>query len=268
MVNYARIQAHIDRGKGIAAKKLGPPFTAYRIVSYSNGDFPGGWLNVVPSFPLFRRRLSSENKIDLGIKNMALWQDIIADMSRFVVGDVFVSVDPVYAPGVSYGDDATQQAGSHEFNGICLAWHPPVAKAVGARLDRLVTIWRPSTTTAINPEGSTSWKSTLVNDQPLVLVEGVYSFQTPGTVPASAVPAGLVGHNRGGEAPLKDVPGEIVKPAKFFVYVPPLPGYLPREGDAVIDNNGTRYVVTSPWEQTAGVAGYQLMCDRKVGPPG
>ena len=42
---------------------------------------------------------------------------------------------------------------------------------------------------------------------------------------------------------------------------------LPREGDALIDQNGTRYVVVSPYEQLAGVVGYQLLCDRKVAQP-
>ena len=42
MVNYAKIQHHIDRGKGIAAQKLGPPFLAFRVTlavaGFKSGD--------------------------------------------------------------------------------------------------------------------------------------------------------------------------------------------------------------------------------------
>lgn len=267
MVNYARIQAHIDRGKGIAAKKLGPQYAAFRLVSWATGDFPNGWGCVNNSFALFRRRLTAENKFDLSLTKTTLWQDIIADMSPFIVGDVFLSIDPPYQAGVSYGDDATQQAGSQEFNGICLAYHPPVGKAVGARVDRLAQLYRPATSPGSNPEGSLSWKATLVNDQPLVLEDGVYALQAAGSVPASMIPVGLSAIHRKGDSNISNVPA-MTKPQVYFFYVPPLPGYLPREGDALVEQNGARYVVTSAVEQTSGVAGYQLICDRKVDSPG
>jgi hypothetical protein len=266
MVNYASIQRHIDKGRGIAARHLGPPFAAYRCVTWSQGDFPDGWEMVNPSFPLFRRRYS-EGKLHVGIKGMTIWDELIADMSQFWLGDVFLSRDPPYQAGVSYGDGATQLFGGLEFQGLCLAYHGPVNKSIGARVDRLAQIYRPNTVPVANPEGSLSWKSTLPGDQPLVLNAGAYAFGAPGSATASLVPVGLTSQHRKGDTNFKDVPG-MVKLAMWFCYVPPIPGYFPREGDAIIDQNGTRYVVTSPWEQQAGVVGYQLTCDRKIGPPG
>jgi len=267
MVNYARIQHHIDHGKGIAAKKLGPPFAAYRIVSSSRGDFPDGWTQITPSFPLFRRRYTSEAKAELGLKNVVLWYDIVANMEPYVLGDIFIQIDPPYVPGVSYGDGATQLPGSEEFNGMALAAHAPVNKAIGGRLDRLVRIYRPATS-PVTVGNSTSWKSTLVNDQPLVLANGSYGFGQAGTDNASLVPAGVSSIHRRGETVFGPGVPAIVKPFLWFFYIPPLPGYLPLEGDAIVDQNGARYVVDHPYEQQTGMVGYQLICDRKVGQPG
>lgn len=267
MVNYARIQEHIDRGKGIAAKRLGPPYNAYRVISSSSGSFPGGWSRVATNYPLFSRKFVGEGKILTGLKNTSQWIDIVADMDPFVLGDIFVLADPSYVPGVSYGPGATSIPGTIELNGIALAWHPPVNNAIGARLDRLVTIWRPAMAPAAQGDGSDYWKSTHDNDQGLVLGGGQFAFGTAGAGVASLVPAGIGSAHRRGEAIFgPGVPG-MMKGTHWFFYLPPLPGYLPREGDAIIDQNGSRYVVVSPYEQLAGVVGFQLLCDRKVAGP-
>lgn len=263
MVDYALIQERIDRGKGKAALRLGPPFHAYRCDSAAAGDFPGGWTALLAgaTFPLFRRRIP-DAKLELGLKNVALLYDIIANMDPFVLGDVFVSADPPYNPGFSYGAGATSLPGTQEFNAMALAWHPPVNKAIGARLDRLVTIWRPAPSPATMGDSSLYWKSTHDNDQPLVLAAGQYTFGTAGTTNASLLPAGLSSQHRQSEKMFPpDVPG-MIKPVKWFFYLPPTPGYLAREGDAIVDQNGARYVVLSPYEQETGVVGQQLVCDR------
>jgi hypothetical protein len=270
VVTYATIQKHIDRGRGIAAKKLGPPFQAYRFAGATNGDFPSGWarltVNNQQTFPLFRRRLGPEDKVEIALKGVTIWYKIIADMTPFLLGDVFVQADPPYVPGQFYGAGATALAGAEELNAIGLAWHPAVNVAVGARLDRLVTIFRPSNVPATMPDGRGYWKSTADNDLPLVLTNGQYRFGIAGAKNASLIPAGLAAHTKHG-ASLFDpkVPGvSKIQPGHWYFYLPPLPGYLPREGDAIVTQDGARYVVTTPFEQRAGVVGNQLIADRKV----
>jgi len=272
MVNYARVEHHIDRGRGKAAQKLGQPFLAYRLTSGSSGDFPDGWTGVpgplgTLSFPLFRRRMS-EGKIEIGLKNIALLEEIIANMEPFLLGDIFVQNDPPYVPGVSYGAGATQMPGTMEFNGLCLASHFPVGKSVGARLDRRVAIYRPAGGPQTLPDGSLYWASTHDDDQPLLLARGKYSFGAAGTGEAVMVPAGWASQHRQSERTFgPGVPG-MLKPIKYFFYLPPLPGYLAREGDALIDENGARYVVVSIFEQQAGVVGQYLVVDRKIAQAG
>lgn len=269
MVNYARIQHHIDRGKGIASQKLGPPFQAFRCVGSSAGSFPGGWSLVNARFPLFTRRFNAaDTKMPTGLKGTTMWFDLVANMEPFLLGDVFVLNDPAYVPGVSYGAGATSIPGTQEITAYCLAYHPPVAKAIGAHLDRLVTIFRPSVDPVALPDGSQYWESTNDNDLPLKLAAGTFGFGAAGSGGASFVPAGIASvHKRGDALFAPGVPG-MIKPAHWFFYLPPLPGYLPREGDAIIDQNGARYVVVSPYEQLTGLTGYQLLCDRKIAQPG
>ncbi len=189
-------------------------------------------------------------------------------MEPFVVGDVFLLIDPDYVPGVSYGAGATSIPGTIEITAMCLAYHPPVAKAIGGGCDRLVRIYRPSTAPATQGDGSGAWKPTLDNDLPLKLLAGGYSFGAAGSGAASLVPAGVSSAHRRGDAIFgPGVPG-MPKPASWFLYVPPLPGYLPREGDAIVDQNGVRYVVLSPYEQLTGCTGFQLLCDRKIAQAG
>lgn len=266
MTNYARIQRHIDHGKGKAARHVGQPFIGYRITGTSAGDFPGGWTQTVANFPLLRRRLA-ETKLEIGIKNVALFYDIVADMGPFLVGDVFLQNDPAYVNGKSYGPGATSIVGTNiEFNAMCLAWHPPENKAVGARLDRRVQIFRPASSpgTIAGYSGATYWKSTHDNDTPLVLSGGTYAFGSAGASGASLIPAGMSSAVRQHDYIFQPgVPG-MPKEAKWFAYLPPLPGYMPAEGDALIDENGARYQVVVPFEQKTGVAGYQLAVDRKI----
>lgn len=268
MTNYARVQRHIDHGKGQASRHVGVPFIGYRLGAGSTGDFPSAWAVVAPNFHMLRRRLS-ESKLELGIKNTALFYDIVANMNPFLVGDVFVQNDPAYVPGFSYGAGATSVPGTIEFNAMALAWHPPENKAIGARIDRRVTIWRPSESpAAIGSAGASYWKETNVNDVPLVLTAGTFAFGTAAARNASFVPAGVLSAIRQSDWIFQPgVPG-MVKEAKWFVYLPPLPGYMPAEGDAIIDENGARYVVVVPFEQKTGVSGYQLVCDRKISSDG
>ena len=64
------------------------------------------------------------------------------------------------------------------------------------------------------------------------------------------------------------VPGDTGQTV-YFVYIPPLQGFNPREGDRIIldgdASTGTRYVVRHPYQQQAGMVGSQLMCNRMIG---
>jgi hypothetical protein len=266
MVNYARIARHIDKGLGKAAEKLGQPFNGFRPDSASTGDFPSGWTQTSANFSLFRRRISAGN-LEMGLEKAALWYNVIGNMGPYLLGDVFVQNDPAYVAGLYYGPGATSIPGTAELNAMCLAWHAPVDKRIGARIDRRVKIYRPSSSPATETDGSGYWKSTLDNDCSLTLTAGVYSFGAPGANNANWVPAGLSAVHRQSQAIFEpNVPG-MLKPSKWFFYVPPLPGYVSREGDAIVDENGARYVVISPYEQQTGVVGNQLICDRKISQP-
>lgn len=264
MTAFNRVAAHVDKGRGIAAKNLGQPFEAYRVEAGNSGDFPADWTVVTPSFPLFRRRYQSTQKIETGMTRGAMWFEIVANMNPYLLGDVFVQIDPAYQPGVSYGAGATLLPDTIQFEGIALAIHMPVGKSIGARLDRRVRIYRPSFGSATLGDGSQFFKTTLDNDLPLILSNGQYSFGQEGQV-ASFVPAGFTAYERpsGDDLFGPHVPG-MPKPSRYFIYVPPLPGWSPTEGDALVAEDGSRYVVEVPFYQEAGVVGSQLVCHRQI----
>ncbi len=264
MVNYARIQAKIDKGLGIAGRHLGPPYTAYRLGANSTGDFPTAWTKLATGVPIYRERVSiSELEIPLS-GNETLWYSIFGGMSGYLLGDVFVMTDPAYVPGVSYGAGATSTPGTIEFNGIALAWHPAGFVPIGARLDRIGQIYRPNTTPLANVDGSSYFEDTLDNDQPLVLVNGQYSFGTPSQV-ANWVPLGLASMERPITSPLVKpaIPGGLYM-MRYYAYLPELPGYTPTEGDAIVTQDGARHLVVHPYTQNTGVVGSQLLLDRQV----
>ena len=273
MTTYAKVQQHIDKGKGRAARHVGMPFLAYRLISTSTGDFPTAWWPVPTcpngnhyQFHLLRRRMT-EGKTESGIKNVTLFYDIIANMDQFLVGDVFVQNDKPFVPGQSYGAGATSVVGpTIEFTAMALAWHPPENKAVGGRIDRRVKIYRPAASPASvgAKSGAKYWKETHDNDVPFVLTNGVFSLGVAGVDNANWVPAGFMSAVRQHDWVFQPgVPG-MLKEAKWFCYLPPLPGYFPKEGDAIIDEYGARYVVGVAYEQKTGVSGYQLSVDRKI----
>lgn len=261
MVDYATIQAKIDRGKGKAGSKLGQPYDVYRLEPDSSRDFPVGWTKIASSFSVFPRRLKGESSIESAISNATLFYDLIADMTQFQLGDVFMMSDPPYDPGVSYGLGATKVAGD-QFNGFTFAWHPPVRKAIGGRCDRLCRIYRPGGKPAPLQDGNVYWRSFHQGDQPFVLIDGVMALGGPGEL-GSLVPCGFVSAYRPyGPKPFDPSPPGMLRPSHWFCYLPPLPGYTPREGDAIITQDDARYVVIEPFFQQAGVVGSQMMMDR------
>lgn len=268
MVNYARIQHKIDKGLGIAGRHLGPPYSAYRIESTSAGDFPGGWSQVGSNLPIFLRRSTDSKIFSALLASGTLWFDVIGNMEPFYLGDVFQLTDGSYSPGQAYGVGATSVPGTPQFNAFGLAWHAPVDEPVGARLDRRVKIYRPQgpPDTSLT-DGAGTWRDTTYDATALVLSGGTYSFQTAASgIPASYVPGGISSTDRPPRGHLfgpPSVPGDLQVP-RYFMYIPPLPGYTPSEGDRIVEESGARYVVTNPYHQEAGVVGNQLGIERRV----
>lgn len=265
MTTYAKIAQHVDKGRGIAARNLGQPFRAYRLDPSSSGDWPEGWLVTNNKFPLFRRRWSQEGKIETGLTRGALWFELIANMGPFLVGDVFLQIDPDYVPGVSYGAGATLEYDTDQFEGIGFAVHTPVGKSIGGRLDRRVMIHRPNRKPAqLANDGGKFRKTTLDDDVPLVMVGGKFKFGPPGGA-GNFVPAGFAAYDRqyGQDLFSPDVPA-MPKPSRYFIFLPSLPGYTPTEGDAIVCEDGSRYVVELPFYQQAGVSGSQLVAHRQI----
>ncbi len=267
MVNYAIIQQRIDSGLGKAASKVGAPYTALRCDENASGDFPNGWTVVAQNVPIKRNRVRDQ-KLDTNLLSGAtLWYDLVADMSDFLLGDVFVSTDADFATGVSYGAGATILANTYEMNALALAWHPPVSKALGARLDRRGRIYR-SLNRAQNENDSDetrTWLTSLDTSAPLVLNDGMYGWGALSDAGAF-VPIGIGSTERPSRAPeFGPQPLPTTTPtSRYFGYLPPLPGYVPLEGDQLETEDGVRFLVTQPYFQQAGVVGSQLTIDRTL----
>jgi len=269
MVNYVTIQHKIDRGIGHAAKKLGQNYAAYRCTAESTGDFPGGWTLINPLYPIFRRRVM-ETKLDIGQKaGWPLWFDMVFNAEPFLVGDVFIQVDAPYVPGVSYGAGATSVSfGTTELNAIAMAWHKPIDEAVGTRINTRGQIWRPAGGPMQLPDGSLYWEETNDNDQPLTLTNGLYTFEDPSlgfSTVANWIPVGMSNLSRPYQRPSIDPPTPGVTHISWWgIYIPPLPGYTPSEGDAMILEDGSRYWIVNPYAQNVDVVGSMLLAQRTL----
>ena len=267
MVNYARIQHKIDKGLGKAGKHLGPPYSAYRVDSTASGDFPAGWRNVGNGLPVFVRRTTDAQFQSALLASGTLWLDVIGNMESFLLGDVFILADPAYLPGRSYGLGATSVANVNRYSGFGLAWHAPVDEPVGGRIDVRVQIYRVAGTPDTNLTDNVGiWRGTKYVGQPLVLANGVYSFYDPYRgQQASFVPAGVSSTDRPprGHLVTPTSPGDM-QVARYFLYLPPLPGYTPTEGDRIVQESGQVYTVTNPYNQLTGVVGNQIGVDRRI----
>lgn len=268
MVNYARIQHKIDKGLGIAGRHLGPDYTAMRVDANASGDFPSGWSAVATKVPVFLRRTSDSKIFSSLLASGTMWFDVIANMERFLLGDVFQLVDAPYSPGKSFGVGATSVPNTTQFNGFALAWHAPVDEPVGARVDRRVRIYRQQGEPDTNiVDGGQDWRGTTYLAAPLVLSGGQFTFgDAYGGQEASWVPGGFASTDRPPRGHLfspPSTPGDMAVP-RYFVYLPPLPGYNPAEGDRIVEESGARYIVTNAYRQQSGVVGSQLGVERRT----
>lgn len=257
-------QRLIDRQLGAVGNRLGQQFRVYRLTPQSAGDFPDGWYLVSSRAHAHRNRVRSQDAEVAMTSERTLWYEIVADMSPFWLGDVFTAADAPFFPGVAYGDRATAVPNTIELNGFSLAWHAPMRAPLAARIDHRCRIYRPSLMPVPFPDGSAQWRTTREWDTPLALTNGAFNWGLPNT-PASLVPCGLGTSDRQtrGEDMAPDPPGMLPVP-RYYIYLPPLPGYTAAEGDALICEDDSRYTVIAPYRQETGVVGSQLMVQRYI----
>lgn len=258
-MDAAGIQSLIDAGAGTASTYLGLPFTVYRIDGSATGDFPDGWTIVGVDSLVYRTKIKDTGLEQALFGADTLWFQLIGDMSVFLLGDTFIQNSSQFLPGdpsSGYGVGATLLPGSRQFDGFVLAWHPPVSLGYGARVDRRARIFR----TARTGVGTTGQGK--LQNQPLVLADGTYAWSTPDQT-ASWVPIGLASSMRESRR-LDFAAGTMASPPlqRYYGYMPPLPGYTPRENDIFIIEDGSQFVVVQPFYQEAGVVGNQLALDR------
>lgn len=257
-MNYVRAQRLIDRGRGQAAKRLGQPYDIYRIQANGATNVLEVANKIFSGFRILRRPDRSLQNIEGTLLTAVPWETL-GDFRSWLLGDLFIQADPVYGVGSTIVTFSTL-----EFDAFCLAFHGPVKKTMGARLDRLCRILRPLSA-GVTTDGY--FAADITESKPLLLANGVFSFGTPGETltDGALIPMGFSSHVRS-RGDLFDVPtstGESV----YLLYIPPLNGYLPREGDRIVSQDGSRYIITNPFEQEAGYVGYQITVMRQVAQP-
>ncbi len=251
-MNYAGVQAHIDRGRGIAALHVGQPYDVYRIAANGAVNYLDA-LNKIASVPVLRRLIGGTKA---GLEASPLIQllfEVVGDMSHFELGDVFIQNDPAYGAGATSVTYETEQ-----FNGFVLASHVPVKKSLGGRVNYLGTVARPNA----GVDANNYYSADPCAGDVLSLVDGVFALGVA-DAPAAAIPVGVETEKRIRGDLFNDIP-TTTREVFFVMYVPPLPGFTFREGDYVILQDGSRYVVQNPYEQQAGFVGSQLVVQREA----
>jgi hypothetical protein len=258
---YRGIQLRIDYAKGKAGSVLGPPCDVYRCGATAAVNYLDD-ANLILAGVFAARRMNTKTSDIEAPKMGTLFYALLVDATNLEVGDVFVEQDPYYGQGGTEVDFSSDQ-----FEGYCLAYHAPFKRTIAARIDRTATIYRPSETPVTGGAGA-YWKPTLAAGgmAPVVLDDGEWSLGEVGAT-AAQIPIGMQSTPRPRSDIFKSVPGTTME-SLWFVYVPPLDGFTPQEGDRIVtDGNltdGSRYVVQHPYMQQAGLVGSQLVCTREV----
>ncbi len=252
---YAFVQGRIDFGRGQAADVLGQPGAIYRLNSASSGTWIDPANQIFQNYPVLRKVLRSDPGLESTTIMSTMFYNLIADLTPLELGDIWIQTDPYYGKGDTLVDYSTSQ-----FDGICIASHGPVKKAFGARLDRMLTVYRPAEATDSNGY----YNTTLPAAQPLVLKNGIFNLGVPGDTPVQ-IPGGFMVRARPFGAPQfgGDIPG-IPRYAEWYVYVPPLEGFTFRQGDRIMTYEGSRFIVVNPWHQEAGFVGSQMSLEYEI----
>ena len=250
---YAGIQRIIDYGRGLAANVVGQPGNVYRLQSGVSGAFVQAATEQFVNFTLLRKTMrggiSMETHEDMG----DVFFTMICNLNYLLTGDVWIQNDPFYGTGATLVDYPT-----NEFIGACLVYHGVAKPSLGVQLNRLATYVRPATATDVTGYFASGANAGL----PLTLVNGAAVFGAPGAT-GDLLPVGLNPMPR----PVKPeqfrprIPG-MTEYANYFCYIPPLPGFIPQEGDYIETFNGSRYLVEIPWHLEAGIVGNSLQVRR------
>jgi hypothetical protein len=276
---YATLQNIADGVLGIGATIVGIPYQVYRVTSASNGDViqPGNL--IFTAFPCQRQKYRTDVPADIGLETLDkdnFIYSLTGDMRPILVGDIFVQADPVYGPGYTSTVYATQQ-----FNGYCIASLAPLKSRIAGRVDRLVQVYRKPLTA--NAAGY--YDKTLSACDQLVCTAGLFQLQPRLLYPdavASLIPCGFQEDKRSKGTIIENAGQLPSMPPRtsWNAYVMPLPGgeYFPapppgpggfifRQDDILVDQDGGRYVVTNNYRQDTGFVGAQLTLDLYVGQP-
>lgn len=254
-MNYVRAQNLIDKGRGKAAVRLGQPYDVYRIQPNTAATEYLDPINRIASgFLVLRRPNKSEALIEGTLLSAVPWETL-GDFRQWLLGDVFVQNDTVFGKGQTLVTYDTLQ-----MDAFCLAFHGPVKKTMGARLDRLGYVLRPLDS-GTDPNGY--YAGDIGAAKPLKLVNGVYVWGQNGDAPTSRIPMGVSSRIRARGILIPALPSSVGEPV-FVFYIPPLPGFAPKEGDRIQLEDGSRYVVHNPYEQEAGFVGSQITTVREV----
>ena len=256
---YGALQARIDGKLGLVGRKIGQPFTVYRCGT--TGDFPNDWTNLGSVNAFHHRTTLAKNEVSVERGDMLY--NLYVDAGKYLLGDIFVCTDPPMSAGVSYGAGATILPSTLQINAFTLASHMPARIPLACRIDRRCQVLRPSEAPATLGDGSAYWQETAENDQPLVLSGGSYAFASPGAGRGSWVPVGLQSVTRRSDYPFQKEPG-IVRTIAWLIYLPPLPGYEMSPGDAIITEDGARFIILGSYNQEVGVVGTQAVADQKI----
>lgn len=256
MVDRVDIMRRVDGGRGKAAKKLGSPYDVYRVELGSSGDFVSAPHKVASDVLVLAKPSSLAAHKDGVVANGLVEYNLIADLSSFKVGDVFVNVDQFF--GTGHTRSVSAPAGSYQ--GFCLTQHASIRKAIGCRLNDTAQVYRLNK--GVDADGY--WSAEFSNSNSLRLVSGVFSF---GAGVAAKIPIQLAPVLRPyGDRVIDKEPSNIRQSA-YMAFVPPLPGFHFREGDRLIASDGARYVVVVPGGQDVGAVGFQMFLQREVAQP-
>ena len=263
--DYTTLQSLADFGSGVGAQIIGQPYNIFRISQSGDVLQPGN--QIFANYPVQRQKLTATDSqgLETSTTQKTFFFSILGDFSNSIVGDCFILNDPVYGVGATIVPFPTLQ-----FIGFFLAIHPVLQKPIGARIDRLVQIYRP----AILPDINGYMNTTLQGASPLMLINGLSQLGTP-LQSASFIPAGFQPNRRGTGQITEKYTSDIPQHTNWSICLPPLPVasdlgsfFSIREGDIIVSEEGDRYRVIDPYRQDVGSIGYQLIAEREIAPAG
>ncbi len=250
---YASIQNIIDYGRGLAANVVGQPGTLYRISANTNGAIVAPANAVYTNFPLLRRVISSASSVESHGVEESLLFEIVCNLNDVVVGDIWIQNDPKYGVGA---DIATYE--TSEFIGMAVAMHAVMRKAIGVQLHRYASIYR-----MMRGVDNSGYANAFQQQAyGLSIVNGAAEFLPTG---ASSIPIGMAPRTGGFEAPVHPNIRSLPDIPQYHIYIPPISGYAPIEGDVIQTTNGARYYVMSSWHMDVGLLGNMVVA-RKANP--